>query len=69
MTVTGLIRVGDAQTSGGLTGFRRKTSASKVYGGSFDAHPMHNVCTTHMPGKRVGIESLMQARGIQAEAV
>ena len=25
---------------------------SKVYGGSFDAHFMHNVCTAHMPRQR-----------------
>ena len=35
----------------GVIRFRLKTSASKVYGGSFDAHSMHNVCTTHMPAK------------------
>ena len=29
-----------------------KTSASKVYGGSFDAHFMHNHMPTHMPARR-----------------
>ena len=32
-------------------GFRLKTSASKVYGRSLDAHFMHKACTTHMPRK------------------
>ena len=36
--------------------------ASMVYGGSLDAHFMHNPCTAHMLRKTVRIESLTPAR-------
>ena len=51
---TALLAAGERGVGGGVQIRLR----AKVYGDLFDAHIMHNACTTHMLSKRVRIESL-----------
>ena len=49
-------RAGGGGDPAGDPGVASEAAGSKVYGVLFDAHIMHNACTTHMLRKTVGIE-------------